>query len=96
MGVVASLVIVIFGVFTPFLTIVLMPPRAVYLVYKAHPLSKIISVVVLVSWAYYVLPIVKQGYASLNGPTVDPRYWIMIGAGWFIAEIIHGAAGKKR
>lgn len=96
MGIVASLVTIVLGIFVPLLTILLMPPRVIYLIYKAHPLSKLISVIVLVSWAYCVWPILNQGFASPNGPTVDPRYWIMIGAGWLFAEIVHGAAGSKR
>jgi hypothetical protein len=96
MGIVATLVVVTLGLFVPAIVMVALPPRAIYLVIKAHPLAKTVGGLALIAWAYFVWQVLAHGFTSPNGPTVNPFYWFLIGCAWLFAEIVHGAAGRRR
>lgn len=95
MSVLGVIVIVVLGIFTPFLTIVVLPVRVAYLLWYGKWFSRIVGPMLLVPWAYWLRPILKHGYVSTKyhegveyatGPTVDPRNWLYLGLAWIVFE----------
>lgn len=100
MSAASVIIIVVLGLFAPFLTIVCLPLRALYLIIFGKALFVRIGIALLLwPWAVFSARIVKHGYVSATnnstGPTVDPRYWLLIGAGWFLLEIVHSATSRR-
>ena len=100
MGPIGVAIVVVFGIVAPFLTIVCLPLRALYLLVCGKTMVRIGIALLLVPWAYFTFQILKFGYVSVQdrpgmpgstGPTIDPRYWLLIGAVWVVIEFVHKA-----
>lgn len=88
MGVV---VIIVLGMFIPFVTIVAMPLRAAYRLIVGSSRERLAWFCLLVPWAYFLVPILQHGYVSKTagrgeGPTVNPWVWILLGLCWYALE----------
>jgi hypothetical protein len=100
MGPISALVVLILGIFVPFVVIVAFPLRALYLIVFAERFVKVVSLILLLPWGYFLVDILRFGYVSVRdrpgmpgstGPTVDPRVWLALGAAWLILEIMNHA-----
>lgn len=100
MSPIGAIVIVVLGIVAPFLTIVCLPLRALYLIVSGRNIVRIAIALLLAPWTYFTVQILKFGYVSVQdrpgmpgstGPTVDPRYWLLIGAAWVVVEFVHRA-----
>jgi len=93
MGPLGAVIIIILGIFLPFVTIVAMPFRLIYLLSKGDKFVKIISLLLLIFWGVCVWLIAKHGYVSQSergtGPTVSPQLWMVVGLIWYFAESRH-------
>ena len=105
MGPIGVFIIVVFGIFVPFLTIVLFPLRAFYLLAKGNIGIRIGCLLLLLPWAYLALQIAQDGYVSVQdrpgmpgstGPTVNPWYWFYIGLLWMVIEGFYQVHRRKQ
>jgi hypothetical protein len=87
------LIIIAIGILLPPVAIVGIPVRAAYLVVAARPTIKLLMVLVLVPWAYFVFLIIQHGYiksaGGITGPTVFPLLWLPLCLVWGAAEQLH-------
>ena len=103
MGPIGVFVIILLGVFVPFVTIIILPIRGAYRMFFGSWDERLVWGCLLVPWAYFLLPILKHGYVSVQstptaphftGPTVDPRVWIVLGICWFLVEVMLKGSDK--
>jgi hypothetical protein len=87
---------IVLGIFMPFLTIVVLPLRVVFLLWHGPRLSRIGGLLLLAPWGYWLVPILKFGYVSTKyhegvaygtGPTVSPGNWLFLAVVWGVFEM---------
>ena len=97
MSVFAIIIVVVLGIFAPFVTIIVLPFRVAYLLWYGRWFARIVGPLLLVPWAYWLRPILEHGYVSkkyhqgveyATGPTVDPRVWFYLGLAWIVFELL--------
>lgn len=99
MGPIGIALIILLGIVAPFVTIVVLPMRALYIFAIGPMWRRVCYLMLLLPWLYYLIPILKHGYVSQTsigtGPTVNPHVWILLAVCWFIVEVTTGPHTTK-
>jgi hypothetical protein len=104
MGAPVVIIMIVLGIFVPFVTIVLLPLRVVYILWCGRWFSRVGGLLLLVPWGYWLVPIFKFGYVSTKyhegvaygtGPTVDPYNWLYLAMVWAVFEALVHATDER-